>query len=111
MWAPSRTAKLRDCLASHKIAEGTALAASGYDDSLLAESRHPARAGLDAVSKDAPIIARHASGRLLAANPAAIAKAGLSNDGKDPVMIHAQTAVSGVLTRSDPSRTSHSTKG
>nr|MBP6701266.1 amidohydrolase family protein [Halioglobus sp.] len=39
-----------------------------YDDTLLAEQRHPTREELDAVSSDHPVVATHVSGHLLVAN-------------------------------------------
>ena len=74
----------RDHLEKSPPAPGEALIGSGYDDSLIAERRHPTRADLDAVSKDVPLIARHASGHLLVANSAALAKAGITRETRDP---------------------------
>jgi predicted amidohydrolase YtcJ len=74
--------KLREGLPALK--PGEAVIGSGYDDSLLAERRHITRAELDEVATDRPVIARHASGHLLVANSAAIAKAGLSKDTPNP---------------------------
>jgi predicted amidohydrolase YtcJ len=44
----------------------------GYDDSLLAEGRHPNRDDLDRASPDHPIVLLHVSGHLAAANSAAL---------------------------------------
>jgi hypothetical protein len=74
----------REHLAKSPPAPGESLVGSGYDDGLLAERRHPTRAELDAVSTELPIVARHASGHLLVANSAAIAKAGITKATKDP---------------------------
>jgi predicted amidohydrolase YtcJ len=74
----------REHLAKTPPAPGQTLVGSGYDDSLLAERRHPTRTELDAISAEVPIVARHASGHLLVANSAAIAKAGITRDTKDP---------------------------
>lgn len=52
----------------------------GYDDSQLAEQRHPTQADLDAVSTDIPIYIVHQSGHLGVANTAALAVAGISPD-------------------------------
>jgi predicted amidohydrolase YtcJ len=76
--------KFRDHLAAHPPAPGEAVIGSGYDDSLLAERRHPTRAELDGVSRDVPLLARHASGHLLVANSAALARAGITKDTRDP---------------------------
>jgi len=56
----------------------------GYDDSLLAEQRHPNRDDLDRASTQHPIIVRHVSGHLLAANSLALANAGIDADTTDP---------------------------
>lgn len=56
----------------------------GYDDSLLAETRHPTRADLDRASTTHPIIIRHVSGHLLVANSQALDHAGVSALSADP---------------------------
>jgi len=76
--------KLRDALAANPPKDGDFLWANNYDDSLLAEGRHPLRADLDAVSTTVPIAVRHASGHLLAANSKALEVLGLGKDAKDP---------------------------
>jgi len=76
--------RFRDHLSRAAPAPGEAVVGSGYDDSLLAEGRHPTRADLDAVSREIVLIARHASGHLLVANSAAIARAGLTRETPDP---------------------------
>ncbi|WP_247743341.1 amidohydrolase [Shimia sp. R10_1] len=50
----------------------------GYDQSQLAELRHPTKEDLDAVSADVPIIIVHQSGHFGAANSAALAKADIT---------------------------------
>ncbi|MEG0921050.1 MAG: amidohydrolase [Comamonas sp.] len=50
----------------------------GYDDSQLAERRHPTRDDLDAVSTNLPIVAIHQSGHFAVLNSAALARAGIS---------------------------------
>jgi len=55
----------------------------GYDQSQLAELRHPTKDDLDAVSKDVPIIIVHQSGHFGAANSAALAAADITR--KTPV--------------------------
>ncbi|NDV13694.1 amidohydrolase [Crenobacter caeni] len=56
----------------------------GYDDSQLAEQRHPTRQELDAVSKDVPVLIIHQSGHLAALNSKALQLAGISRDSQDP---------------------------
>ncbi|MCA0870856.1 amidohydrolase [Seohaeicola saemankumensis] len=55
----------------------------GYDDSQLAEQRHPTREDLDAVSTDIPIYVIHQSGHLGVANSPALALAGLTPESKE----------------------------
>jgi predicted amidohydrolase YtcJ len=56
----------------------------GYDDSQLAERRHPTRAELDAISTDLPVLIIHQSGHLGVANSKALEIAGVSADSPDP---------------------------
>ena len=75
---------LRAHLAAHPPAPGEWLAGYGYDDSLLAEQRHPTRDDLDAVSRDVPIAILHVSGHLAVANSAALAAARVTAETPDP---------------------------
>lgn len=50
----------------------------GYDDTLIAEGRHPTRDELDAVARDRPTILQHISAHFLVANSAALAAAGIT---------------------------------
>lgn len=63
---------------------GMALVAHGYDDSQLAERRHPSRAELDAVSTEVPVVVLHASGHLAVVNSVALSRLGLSRHSVDP---------------------------
>ena len=56
----------------------------GYDQSQLAELRHPTRADLDDVSMDVPILLVHQSSHLGAANSKALEMAGVTADTPDP---------------------------
>jgi hypothetical protein len=56
----------------------------GYDDTLLAERRHPNRRDLDSVSTAHPIWVVHTSGHLGAANSSALAIAGITRDSPQP---------------------------
>ncbi|MFM7280469.1 MAG: amidohydrolase [Planctomycetia bacterium] len=75
---------LREYIQKEAIPPGQLVMGQGYDDSLLEEGRHPTRQELDAVSTEHPIIVIHASGHLLAANSAALAKVGYTRETQDP---------------------------
>ena len=60
------------------------IVAYGYDDSLLAENRHPTRDDLDKVSKDKPIYLIHVSAHLGSANSAALAALGIDENTPNP---------------------------
>jgi hypothetical protein len=81
-------AALQDTLRAHIGARAPAAGAWilgwGYDDSLLAEQRHPTRDDLDAVSRELPIAIIHVSGHLAVVNSAALAAAGITAETPDP---------------------------
>ena len=56
----------------------------GYDESLLAEGRHPTRDDLDVVSRDRPVFIAHVSLHLGVANSKALELAGISASTPDP---------------------------
>jgi len=56
----------------------------GYDDSQLAEKRHPTRTELDAIATDIPVILMHQSGHLGAYNSKALEQAGINAGTPDP---------------------------
>ncbi|MQY08794.1 amidohydrolase [Actinomadura macrotermitis] len=56
----------------------------GYDQTLLAEGRHPTAADLDQVSATAPIWAAHTNGHMGVANTAALRLAGITEHTPDP---------------------------
>lgn len=56
----------------------------GYDDSQLAEQRHPTRADLDKVSTELPVLIIHQSGHLGVANSKALELAGVTAATNDP---------------------------
>lgn len=60
------------------------IAGFGYDDSQLAEGRHPNRDDLDAVSKDLPVLIVHQSGHLGVANSKALELAGVTAETENP---------------------------
>jgi predicted amidohydrolase YtcJ len=55
-----------------------------YDDTLLAEARHPTRADLDRVSPSRPVAAVHISGHLAAVNTRALERLGIGRETPDP---------------------------
>ena len=63
---------------------GAWIRGSGYDQSRLAEGRHPNRFDLDAVSPDNPVVLTRTCGHIVAANSRALAAAGLGLDAPDP---------------------------
>lgn len=77
-------AKLRKYIAETNPPKDRLLTASGYDDGLLAEKRHPTREDLDAVSTEIPILIIHSSGHLVVANSAALKLVGYTKDTPDP---------------------------
>lgn len=56
----------------------------GYDDTLLAENRHPTRFDLDQASPDHPLLIVHISGHLSVANTKALEMAGISRNTAQP---------------------------
>jgi predicted amidohydrolase YtcJ len=66
---------LRLRIEAEQIPAGDLVFGFGYDDSLLAEGRHPNRDDLDRASTNHPIVVRHVSGHLLAANTMALEQA------------------------------------
>ena len=56
----------------------------GYDDTLIAEKRHPTRQDLDMVSTDHPIYIMHVSGHLGVANTAALERLNISASTQAP---------------------------
>ena len=71
-------------IADRQIPKGEWVMGYGYDDSLLAENRHPTRDDLDKVSTDHPIVLMHVSGHLAAANSAALAATEIGAGTADP---------------------------
>ena len=57
----------------------------GYDDTLLAEKRHPTRDDLDAVSSEVPIYIMHVSGHMGVGNSRMLALMEIDADTEDPV--------------------------
>jgi predicted amidohydrolase YtcJ len=82
----STMAELQDALRAWQTAHPDApwIVGFGYDDSLLAEQRHPDRADLDAVSADVPIMLVHTSAHFATCNSACLAAAGITAETPDP---------------------------
>jgi predicted amidohydrolase YtcJ len=62
---------------------GKWLVGMGYDDTLLAEKRHPTRTDLDRASTEHPIAIWHISGHLAAVNGAALERVGIGAETPD----------------------------
>ncbi|TDB28178.1 amidohydrolase [Stenotrophomonas sp. ATCM1_4] len=76
---------MRDFRAQATIPGGyKVLIGFGYDDSQLAEKRHPTRTELDAIATDIPVILMHQSGHLGAYNSKALELAGITADTPNP---------------------------
>lgn len=56
----------------------------GYDDTLLAEGRHPTRHDLDRVSETRPVVVNHVSGHIAAVNSVALAALDIDAATPDP---------------------------
>jgi predicted amidohydrolase YtcJ len=80
----SLQSSLRQFIAEREIPPGSWVIGNGYDDSLIAEQRHPDRDDLDAVSRDHPIALVHVSGHLMAANSVALDMVGIDSEMADP---------------------------
>lgn len=63
---------------------GQWISGRGYDDTLVAEKRHPTRYDLDQVSTEHPIFILHISSHMAVANSKAMALAGITKDTSDP---------------------------
>lgn len=60
------------------------IAGFGYDDSQLAEQRHPTRQELDEISTEHPVLVMHQSGHLGVANSKALELAGITSETANP---------------------------
>ena len=76
--------KIRLRIEEMQLPDGQLIYGFGYDDSQLEEQRHPDRDDLDRASTSHPIVIRHVSGHLLAANSMALEQAGISAATEDP---------------------------
>lgn len=77
-------ALLREHIADEEVEAGEWVFGYGYDDSLIAEKRHPNRDDLDRVSLDHPIVLEHVSVHLATGNSAALAAGNVTANTADP---------------------------
>ena len=77
-------AELRKFIKDSNLQPGEWLMGLGYDDSLLAEQRHPTKEDLDQVRTEHPIYLIHVSAHLGAANSMGLALANINSDTPDP---------------------------
>ena len=82
---PDLIALLTERLNDNPPTKGKWLVGYGYDDSLLAEGRHPTRDDLDKVSTEVPIYLAHVSGHLGALNSAALTEMEITSQTPNPV--------------------------
>lgn len=75
---------LKEYIKRREIPPGEWVVGNGYDDSLLAEQRHPDADDLNAVSTEHPILLIHVSGHLATTNSRALARVGINSETKDP---------------------------
>jgi len=80
--------KIQEWIVEKDIQPGQAVTGRGYDDSLLAEGRHPTAEDLDRASTDHPIVLTHVSGHLSAVNSAALEASDITADTADPAGGH-----------------------
>lgn len=79
-------AELQDKLRAWRAAHPQAawIVGFGYDDTLIAEQRHPDRHDLDAVSADVPVLLVHTSAHFVTCNSACLAVAGITGETTNP---------------------------
>ncbi len=82
---PELQQTMRDYINSSSVPKTYGIAfGTGYDDSQLAEQRHPTRDELDAISTDIPIYVGHQSGHLGVVNSKALEELGITAATPDP---------------------------
>jgi len=77
-------AKLKKYIKDSNLQPGEWLMGLGYDDSLIAEQRHPTKDDLDEVSTEHPIYLIHVSAHLGAANSLGMSLANIDSKTQDP---------------------------
>jgi|GEM_PF-16536 len=75
---------LREYRDEQKLKPGQWILGTNYDDTMLAEQRHPTRDDLDEVSTEHPIFIVHISSHLASANSKALELAGITAETEDP---------------------------
>ena len=75
---------IQNWIENNNVPDGQLIYGFGYDDSLLAEQRHPNRDDLDRASTSHPIVIRHVSGHLNAANSMALAQSRITAESQSP---------------------------
>ena len=75
---------MRQAIANSTAPAGDLIVGEGYDDSLLAEKRHPNRADLDAVTAERSLCIVHISGHLISCNSHALAQMHIDSKTPDP---------------------------
>lgn len=75
---------MRDWIAEKKLAPGQWAIGWGYDDTGIADQRHPTRDDLDAVSTEHPILLMHISCHLMTCNSRLLAELGITSNTRDP---------------------------
>ena len=76
--------ELKNFIQDSDLQPGEWVMGLGYDDSLLAEQRHPTKDDLDEVSTEHPIYLIHVSAHLGAANSLGLSLANINSDTQDP---------------------------
>jgi predicted amidohydrolase YtcJ len=70
---------------ARSVPAGTWIEGRGYDDTRLADRRHPSRTDLDAATGDHPVQVHHVSGHMSVVNSRGLELAGIGRDTPDPV--------------------------
>ena len=81
---PDVVAALQALARARPAGDTSWLVGAGYDADQLREKRHPTAADLDGAFPTTPVVLLHASGHMLVANSAALARAGVTEATPDP---------------------------
>lgn len=76
--------KLKERITERQPKPGQWVFGWGYDDTGVAENRHPTRDDLDAVSTEHPIVLMHISSHLMTSNSKALEVCGVTSETQDP---------------------------